>query len=57
LILHKLTAGLVPMPAMMSIMKGDPVSYSALKRRMKVERYAVYGMFVGIVGFVLSKLI
>lgn len=55
MILHKLTAGLVPMPAMLRIMKGDCARYSTLKWALKVEKYVVYGTFISMLGFVLSK--
>mmetsp|Transcript_33205 Transcript_33205/g.71740 ORF Transcript_33205/g.71740 Transcript_33205/m.71740 type:complete len:536 (+) Transcript_33205:145-1752(+) len=51
MILHKVTGGLVPMPVMLRIMKGDCGRYSTLKWEMKVEKYVVYGIFIGILGF------
>jgi len=57
MILHKVTVGLVPMPVMLRIMKGDCVRYSTLKWEMKVEKYVVYGIFIGILGFGLRRLL
>ena len=56
MILHKLTIGLVPMPAMIRIIKGDSARYSTLKWENKVEMYVAYGTVIGILGFGLSKL-
>ncbi|KAL7547701.1 hypothetical protein ACHAWF_010976 [Thalassiosira exigua] len=50
MLLNKVTAGLVPMPAMFRIMKGDSARYSTLKSAMKVEKYVTYGTVIGLVG-------
>lgn len=55
--MNKLTAGLVPMPAMMRIMKGDGARYSTLKRANEVEKCVAYGTVIGVLGFGLGKLL
>mmetsp|Transcript_40570 Transcript_40570/g.85150 ORF Transcript_40570/g.85150 Transcript_40570/m.85150 type:complete len:496 (-) Transcript_40570:68-1555(-) len=56
MILHKLSAGLVPKPAMLRIMKGDSARYTTLKWQIQVEKY-VLCVTVGILGYGISKFI
>lgn len=53
--LNKLTAGLVPMPAMFRIMKGDGARYSTLKRSNDMEKFVTYGVVLGMSAFGLSR--
>ena len=55
MLLNKITAGLVPMPAMLRIMKGDSARYSTLKRADRVEKYVAYGMVAGVFVLGVSK--
>jgi len=56
MILHKLTFGLVPLPAILRVMKGDTARYSTLKQANEMEKYVAYGTVIGILGVLLSKL-
>lgn len=55
MILNKLTAGLVPMPAIFRIMKGDSARYSTLKWANQVEKYVTYGTVFSILAYGLAK--
>jgi len=54
-LLNKLTVGVVPMPAMFRIMKGDGARYSTLKWSNDMERRVTYAVVIGISAFGLSK--
>ncbi|KAL7525214.1 hypothetical protein ACHAWF_001261 [Thalassiosira exigua] len=54
MLLNKVTAGLVPMPAMFRIMKGDSARYLMLKSAMKVEKYVTCGTVIGVAGSALG---
>lgn len=57
MILHKLSAGLVPMPALLRIQKGDAsVSYSTLSWQNKIEKYLTHGAVVAAIGLGLRHL-
>ena len=55
MLMNKLTAGLVPMPAMLRIMKGDGAPYSALKRANRVEKFVTYGTVFSLLWLGLHK--
>lgn len=55
--LHKLTFGLIPLPAMIRIMKGDSARYSTLKWENKVEKYVVHGTAICILVFGFGQLL
>lgn len=57
MILNKLTIGLVPLPAMFRILKGDSARYSTLKWANQAEKYVTYGTVVGMLAFGLSMLL
>ena len=49
MVLNKITVGLVPMPAMLRILKGDSARYSTLKMANKVEKHIAYVTVIGII--------
>ena len=50
MVLHKVSFGVVPMPAMMRIMMGDSARYSTLKWENKVEKW-VMRIIIGILVY------
>ncbi|KAL9184974.1 hypothetical protein ACHAXT_002751 [Thalassiosira profunda] len=55
MLLNKLSFGVVPMPAMFRIMKGDYARYSVLKRANRVEKYVAHSIVAGVLMLVVSK--
>ena len=50
MVLHKVSFGVVPMPAMMRIMMGDSARYSTLKWENKIEKW-VMRIIIGILVY------
>ena len=50
MVLHKVSFGVVPMPAMMRIMMGDSARYSTLKWENKIEKW-VLRIIIGILVY------
>ena len=54
MVLHKVSFGVVPMPAMMRIMMGDSARYSTLKWENKVEKWMMR-IIIGILVYTLIR--